>query len=195
MMYAAGLTIREISIWCQQTYSTVHLHLRVREKYSPGLRMRHEKAFGERGPGVPNTKWRNSLATAVDFYQANSRLPTASDEPVEQSLHLWISVQRRTFERGDLPLSKKVLLEALPGWNQNAHQLRLDRLWDSHLQEFQDFVNTHGRMPRYRNHSSELERRLGVWLHNQYQRKSQRKLAIWRIEALNAAVPGWKSHM
>lgn len=195
MMYEAGLTIREISNWCHQNYSTVHLHLQVREKYSPGLRERHEKALDERGPNLPTTKWRNRLTEAVNFYRQNSRLPTASQEPVEQALFIWVCHQRRLFERGEMPLSKRVLLEELPGWDQNARQLQLDQMWISRLHEFQDFIYAYGRMPRYRNHSSELERRLGVWIHNQLQRKSQGNLADWRIEALDKVESGWKSRM
>lgn len=193
MMYAAGLTVREISTWCHQVYSTVHLHLQVREKYSPGLRARHEAAFAERGSNIPSTKWRNKLAAAVDFYQRKGRLPATSTDPAEQSLHHWICLQRRSFEGGDMPLSKRVLLGALPGWDQNAHQLALDQLWRSRLREFQIFVEAHERMPRYKNSSSELERRLGVWLHNQHQRRTQGDLVLWRLEALNAVASGWHS--
>ncbi|WP_413456496.1 helicase associated domain-containing protein (plasmid) [Glutamicibacter sp. FR1] len=92
-----------------------------------------------------------------------------------------------------MPLSKKVLLEALSGWDQNTHQLQLDQLWQSHLQELTNFVDAHGQMPRYKNYSSELEHRLGVWLHNQHQRRSQGSLVAWRLEALNAVAPGWRS--
>ncbi len=193
MMYAAGLTVREISTWCHQTYSTVHLHLQVREKYSPGLRARHEAALADRGPSIPSTKWRNRLTAVVDFYQAHGRMPAANDELVEQSMHLWLCSQRCAFERGDMPLSKKVLLEASPGWDQNSHQQQLDQLWNSHLQAFLDFVDTRGQMPRYRNYSSEFEHQLGVWMHNQHQRRSQGNLVAWRLEALNAAAPDWRS--
>lgn len=41
-MYRAGLTVREIADRCQQNVATVHLHLRVREKYQPGLHAAHE---------------------------------------------------------------------------------------------------------------------------------------------------------
>lgn len=108
---------------------------------------------------------------------------------------LWICLQRRAFEQGDIPLSKKILLERLPGWDQNAHQLDLDQRWKSHLRDFQDFVATHGQMPRYKNYSSELERRLRAWLHNQHQRRSQGNLLVWRREALNTVAPSWKSRM
>lgn len=54
----------------------------------------------------------------------------------------------------------QLLLEALPGWDQNSRQLQLDQLWNSHLRAFQDFVDTRGQMPRYKNYSSEFEHRL-----------------------------------
>ncbi|WP_413456495.1 hypothetical protein ACLQ8T_16455 (plasmid) [Glutamicibacter sp. FR1] len=88
MMYAAGLTVREISTWCHQIYSTVHLHLQVREKYSPGLRAQHEAALAQRSPNFATTKWRNWLEAAITFYRAHGRLPAASEDPTEQSLYL-----------------------------------------------------------------------------------------------------------
>lgn len=112
MMYAAGLIIREISRWWHQSYSTVHLHLQVREKYSPGLRARHEAALGERGPIIPSTKWRNKLAATVDFYRSNSRLRAASVKPVEQSMFMDLLAAARFRTRRHTPFEKDTARKA-----------------------------------------------------------------------------------
>jgi IS30 family transposase len=51
IMYAAGLTVREISNRVGWARSTVHRHLQVREGHIPGLRATHEAALATRPSG------------------------------------------------------------------------------------------------------------------------------------------------
>lgn len=53
MMYAAGLTVREIADHCHCNVATIHLHLQVREKYTPGLHTTHAAALARRDPDPP----------------------------------------------------------------------------------------------------------------------------------------------
>lgn len=95
MMYTAGLTVREICDLCHQVPATVHLHVRVREKYEPGYQAKHEAALNERGPSRPTTQWRRRLAELADFYAANGRLPTTTGDHAECSLHRLFTPLRR----------------------------------------------------------------------------------------------------
>ena len=51
IMYAAGLTVREIADRVGWARSTVQRHLQVRESHIPGLRAIHEAARAKRPPG------------------------------------------------------------------------------------------------------------------------------------------------
>ncbi|MFR0637296.1 helicase associated domain-containing protein [Arthrobacter sp. LS16] len=74
----------------------------------------------------------------------------------------------------------------------NPQQL-LNEAWLQRLESICEFVALNGRMPRYKHHSSEYERTLGVWLHNQHQKRARGNLSSSRHKALDAALPGWKS--
>lgn len=190
MMYTAGLTVREICDLCHQVPATVHLHVRVREKYEPGYQAKHEAALNARGPHRPTTQWRQCLAELTDFYTAKDRLPTANSDYAECSLHRWLWVQRRAFDAGNLPDSKVALLQKNPGWNERAHCHELDLHWLETLNQFKAFVDVHGFMPRYKTYDSEAKHALGVWLHNQHQMRT--KLSM--IYILDARADGiWVS--
>ena len=75
MMYAVGLTVREIADRCRQNVATVSLHLRVREKCSPGLRATHEAALAARDSDRPSTLWRKRLTEALAFQDMHQCLP------------------------------------------------------------------------------------------------------------------------
>lgn len=65
--------------------------------------------------------------------------------------------------------------------------------WKKKLALFIAFVDAEQRMPRYRSYATEEEHALGVWLHNQHQRRTENRLELWKLEALNEANPGWCS--
>lgn len=89
--------------------------------------------------------------------------------------------------------TKIILLDQLPNWNVNLHQQRLDETWKAKLAAVVDYVTTTGSLPRYRNYATEHERSLGVWLHNQHQKRTAGTLTEWRKAALDDAVPSWHS--
>lgn len=195
MMYAAGLTVREISDRCRQKVATVSLHLRVREKkYSPGLRATHEAALAARGPDRPSTLWRKRLTEALAFQETHQRLPRSDGDAVERSLAQWVADQRLSYTKGRMSVPKIVLLDDLRDWHIDVHQQELDQKWRHRLAAVKEFVDTTGRWPRYRKFESENERILGVWLHNQHQRRAEKMLQPWRLNALNETLPSWHSY-
>ncbi|MFJ2145393.1 helicase associated domain-containing protein [Glutamicibacter sp. NPDC087831] len=141
----------------------------------------------------PSTAWRRRANEAIAFQTEHGRLPGSSGGPAERSLYTWIAEQRRLFEKGLLPASKVFLLEAIEGWEVNLRQREINETWRGNLAAVVEFHVLYGRLPRYRTYLSEPERSIGVWLHNQHQRRSKDKLLSWRLEALNEALPGWRS--
>jgi len=194
MMYAAGLTERAIADRCRQNVATVSLHLRVREKYSTGLRATHEAALAARGPDRPSTLWRKRLNEALAFQETHQRLPRTGGDEVERSLAQWVADQRLSYMKGRMSVPKIVLLDDLREWHIDVHQQEFDQKWSRQLAAVKEFVDTTGRWPRYRKFESEHERILGVWLHNQHQRRAENTLQPWRLKALNATLPSWHSY-
>lgn len=194
MMYAAGLTVREIADRCKANVATVHLHLQVREKYSPGLHATHSEALVSRDPDRPSTRWRQRLEEVLAFQTSYHRLPKSTAEGTEGILGRWMALQGRAYQQGRMSSAKIVLLEGLEGWNLDLPQHRRDQHWYAMLDAVSAFVASTGQMPRYRNYATEHERTLGVWLHNQHQRRSKNTIQPWRLKALNEAVPSWRSH-
>ena len=75
----------------------------------------------------------------------------------------------------------------------DPRQLELDELWRTRLAALRQYVVENKCLPRYRKYGSDTERFLGVWLHNQHQRRSRGILSTWRLEALDSDLPGWRS--
>lgn len=193
LMYIAGLTAREISDLCGWSLSTVHFHLRQREKYQPGIQSKHVVALIARHPDRPRPRWRKQMTLIKEFTATSGRLPEASAEPDERRLHTWLVSQRRSYRGGEMSPGKKYLLDSLGDWQSTTRKEVLERHWLERLQMVADFYSQTGRFPRYRSYTTELEHTLGVWLHIQHQSRSQKKLSIDRHQKIDAALPGWKS--
>lgn len=192
-MHLAGLTAREIADLCHRGAATVHYHLQRREHYEPGFRGKHEAALAARGKNRPSTIWRRRAKEAAAFQSENGRLPRTTGSRTERALHDWLAEQRRLLNAGELPPSKVVLLQDVAGWRADPRQLELDELWRTRLAALRQYVVENKCPPRYRKYASDTERFLGVWLHNQHQRRSKGILSAWRLEALDSVLPGWRS--
>lgn len=193
LMYAAGLTAREIADLCGWSLSTVHFHLRRREKYQPGTQSKHVAALAARHPDRPSPRWRKQMTLMKEFSASRGRLPETSTNSDEIRLHAWLVSQRRSYTRGEMSPGKKYLLDSLGDWRSAPHKEILERHWLERLQMVADFYSQTGRFPRYRSYTTELEHTLGVWLHVQHQSRSQEKLSIDRRDKIDAILPGWKS--
>ncbi|MGP7815469.1 MULTISPECIES: helicase associated domain-containing protein [Glutamicibacter] len=192
-LYLAGSTAREIAEACHRNVATVHYHLQRREHYEPGFRSKHAAALAARRENDPPASWRRRAKEVAAFQAEHGRLPRTTGTRLELSLHHWLAEQRKLFEAGELPSSKIVLLQGIEGWNHDPRQQEVDELWRTRLASLSQYVAEHQCLPRYRNHASDTERSLGVWLHNQHQGRTKGTLPEWRREALDLAVPGWRS--
>lgn len=192
-MYLAGLTAREIADRVHRGVSTVHYHLRRRDYYDPGFQAKHEVALAARGKKRPSTTWRRRAKEVTAFQDEYGRLPSSKGDAAEHLLYVWIAEQRKQHDAGRLPLTKLTLLQNLNGWMLDPRQSELDDVWRNKLSAVCRFFEEQGRFPRYRTYQSDQERSLGVWLHNQHQRRNKKLLLPWRLEALNDSLPGWRS--
>lgn len=195
MMYAVGLTVREIADRCHQNVATIHAHFQSRERYEPGTRATHEAALAARGVDRPTISWRKLLAEVLEFQKTHGRLPSHDGDNTERRLHRWVLKQRRAHRNKSMSTPKIVLLEDLTGWNIDAHQQELDETWRARLTSLINFTAANHQIPRYKNHSTEAERVLGVWLHIQHQKRAEGTMIPWRLEMMDAAFPHWQSRM
>lgn len=159
------------------------------------LHAAHEAALNDRDPDRPSTRWRKCLDEVIQFQTTYGYLPRSDGDTQERRLFRWLAVQRRSFEHDRMSQAKEVLLDNLANWRRNAFQDELDERWRAKLIDLQNFVSELETMPRYKNFASKREHVLGVWLHNQHQRRAERKLKDWRLEALNVTIPDWASRM
>ena len=73
-------------------------------------------------------------------------------------------------------------------------QLELDQHWLTRLAQLKDYIAATGQLPRYKKFVTDHEHTLGVWLHIQHQKRAEKTLLPWRLQALNVAHPDWGSH-
>lgn len=190
MMYAAGLTVREISEYCHAKRGSVQRHLQLREQYRPGLKAEHEQALADRAQDWATPAWRERFVEVQAFTTTHGRLP---DLDVEASLYQWLANQRRSHGQGTLSPEHTALLATLGDWTVTRRQQTADEHWRERLSQLISFMTETGRTPRYKRHASEQERVLGVWLHAQTQACSQGNILPQRHAALDAAWPDWRS--
>jgi len=195
MMYAAGLTVREISDLCHWHCATIHRHFQIRERYAPGTRAKHETALAARGVDRPTVSWRKLLAEVLAFQTIHGRLPHHDGDDTERRLHRWVLDQGRAYRNSEMSASKIILLDGLIGWSIDTRQQERDEVWRTKLASLIEFTATYERTPRYQNHSSETERVLGVWLHVQHQKRAEGTLLPWRLKIMDEAFIHWQSRM
>ncbi|AIX99750.1 hypothetical protein ART_0152 [Arthrobacter sp. PAMC 25486] len=194
-MYLSGMTVREISDYTGRPRSTVHRHLQVREQYSDDFRAMHDAAKAARGPGWPTISWQHRYKELQDFTREHGRLPRRDGDLAERLLAGWLAEQRREHRRETLSDTKAALLGVLPGWDIPPRQRAADKQWRKRLAQLVAYVAEHGHLPRYRRHTTEHERILGVWLHTQHQARAEERLQDWRVDTLDQALPRWHSTM
>lgn len=97
MMYAAGLTEREIADRRHQNVATIHALFQTRERYEPGIHAKHEAALAAWGAKGPTSQWRKKLAEVLEFQKTHCRLPHHEGDEAERRLHRWVLEQRRAY--------------------------------------------------------------------------------------------------
>ncbi|MGP5383614.1 Helicase associated domain protein [Glutamicibacter arilaitensis] len=117
MMYAAGLTAREIADRCHQNVATIHAHFQSRERYEPGTRATHETALAAGGVDRPTAQWRTNLNEVQEFQKTHRRLPHHHGDDTERPLHRWVLKQRKAYRNNSMSIPKIVLLEDLTEWS------------------------------------------------------------------------------
>lgn len=192
-MFAAGITVLEIAQHCKVKAPTVRWHLHAREKYQPGLRAQHHQALAARPKPLTHGSWLQRFEQLAKHLSETGQFPRR-DESGARNLADWITTQRRQEYSGQLSQRQIDALNMLGDWRTTNLSRDRDAVWHKRFKQLTAYKQTHSGMPRWRNHSSEEERVLGVWLHNQYRKRLAGKLEADREHMLDSAFPGWKSY-
>lgn len=136
--------------------------------------------------------WHQNLDELVAFIAKNRRMPRGGSigvQPDEARIQKWFTFQQQYLLRGRLSADRIAMLnERIPGW---AVGPRTRSMFAAHLDELTDFTAKNQRLPRSVDCSSDLERRLGVWLDRNRTRQRYGVLPEEHAAALDAAAPGW----
>ena len=188
-LYAAGVPATRIAELAGAKIATVKRHLERRRAVDPGLAAEHAAA-----PRKPGHQWRRRLFELRDFIAHHGRYPLIHGrEAGEASLYGWLSTQRHALVAQTLGWERaKELGELLGDWVTTDLEKELDTQWRQRLAEVAAFVAGQGRLPRHRPATTQAESSLSIWLQTQNGHALHARLAQWRLEALDEAVPGWR---
>ncbi len=194
LMYRNGLPFGLIAKLFKAPRSTVHAYLQRQPELHPELAAEHERnrpSDHMQYRSVSQT-WLEHVEALKAFIDEHWRIPR-NGGPVdrESSLASWLSVQRRKNLDGGLRPEALELLKDIPDWELSARTLKDRQRWNQRLTELQLFLDSVGRWPRYGGYKTEHERILGVWLHGQKQKLTNRLLTHEEIRSLTEAAPGW----
>lgn len=195
-MWTKGLDPRRIATTCRVPYRKVYDHIRTRVNHNPAL-------FGQRlmlhdhpqlppgGLGNRKPSWEERAGVLAEFRRAHERFPRGYVEE-ESSLYSFLQHQRNRYRAGKLSASRKAALDKkVPGWLTPPKTEREQSLWQQRVTELGDFLRETGRYPSYKKATDPLEKVLAVWFQGQRHCRRTGKLALWREQQLDAAVPGW----
>lgn len=187
-MYARGLSVGLIAELQGTRLSTVKGYIQHRRAENPGLAAQHAAA----APRTPSDLWRRRLSEMRNFIATHGRYPGIHGGlEGEAQLYGWLSEQRHALVGQTLGWEKMRELGVLGDWVTTDRERARDARWRQRLGEVAAFVSEHGRLPRHRTAKNETDRVLGIWLQTQGIEAHHRRLAEWRLEALNEALPGW----
>jgi hypothetical protein len=190
-MYRKGLSRGQIAELTRAAPATVGYHLRLARERDSGLQDEHEAAA--RKPQAIGQA-RERLDQLAAFVQETGRYPSrSSGDAEERTLAGWL--QRRRREAADGTLAPVYLqgLAVLPGWQGTPRAVADEARWQDRLTALSEYLASGQDWPRHKATVTGLEHELGVWLHIQRFKHRRGELDPARAQALDAAVPGWRT--
>ncbi|CAK0816947.1 unnamed protein product [Prorocentrum cordatum] len=137
--------------------------------------------------GERHQDWQSWLQQLEEFLEAHGRLPTKSKVVDEEEFRLaqWLERQARFFRSQRLAEDREAALKGV-------HTLVCERLsgerpqqdWHSWLQQLEEFLEAHGRLPTHGKVADEKELRIAQWLNAQLSLFGSQRLAEDREAAL-----------
>jgi hypothetical protein len=193
LMYRGGLTRARIAELAGVPGSTVGYHLRVACAADPGLREAHEAAAGT-GASRVTAQGRERMHQLVAMVQDTGRYPSRNAESTsERTLAVWLQRRREDARAGTLAPVFRDGLAVLPGWEGRPRAEADEDRWQERLAALTAYRAAGHDWPRHKAVIAGEEHELGVWLHSQRFKARRGELDPQKTDALDAAVPGWRT--
>ncbi|UKA56625.1 helicase associated domain-containing protein (plasmid) [Arthrobacter sp. FW305-BF8] len=126
--------------------------------------------------------------------QRTGRYPSsASTDGHERNLATWLRRRRHEAKHGTLAHTFRIGLDVLPQWQATPRSTADAARWQSRLEELAAYRCSDRDWPRHRAAETSQEHQLGVWIHTQRFMLRRGTLDTAKIQALDAAVPGWRA--
>ena len=191
LMYRSGLSRGRIAALTGASPSTVGYHLKKAMAADPELRPAHLAAAAPKSTRVTHqglARMRELIAAV----QETGRYPAQyANDLSERTLAAWLKRRRNEARAGTLAHAYRDGLGVLPGWEGIPREVVFQARWQDRLTALTDYRAAGQDWPRHQATAGSEEHRLGVWLHRQRFELRRGELAPRKVEALDAAVPGW----
>ncbi|WP_442856741.1 helicase associated domain-containing protein [Arthrobacter sp. QXT-31] len=130
----------------------------------------------------------------IRLVQQTGRYPSsASLDAHERNLATWLRRRRREAETGALASTFLTGLAVLPEWQVTPRSTGDAARWRGRLEALVVYRSSGQDWPRHRGAASAEEHQLGVWIHTQRFMLRRGSLDAAKIQALDAALPGWRT--
>jgi hypothetical protein len=192
LMYRCGLTRARIAELVRAPASTVGYHLRVAAAADPGLRQAHKAAVARKT--MVTAQGLDRMQQLVALVQETGRYPsTIAESTSERTLASWLQRRREDARAGALASAFGDGLAALPGWEGKPRVEADEDRWQARLTALSAYRAAGNDWPRHKAFVTGEEHELGVWLHTQRYKTRRGELDPQKANALDAAVPGWRT--
>lgn len=192
LMYRAGLTRARIAELVRAPASTVGYHLRIAAAADPGLRRTHEAAAAKKT--LVTAQGLERMQQLVALVQETGRYPSTNAESTsERALATWLQRRREDARAGTLAPAFRDGLAVLAGWEGKPRAEANEDRWQERLTALTTYRAAGNDWPRHKAFITGEEHELGVWLHTQRYKARRGELDIQKAEALDTAVPGWRT--
>ena len=138
--------------------------------------------------GKPNDEqWNTNFQLLKAYVEEHKAYPSTDSD----GLGIWLSNQRRAYNKKTLSKDRILRLKSLDDWSWDV----LTDLWDKNFKELQTYLKGNNNKYPGEKSSSRKERILGSWLNNQRQAYKKKdlypdRITQERIDLLNS-LPGW----
>jgi hypothetical protein len=191
-MYRRGLTRGQIAELTGAAPATVGYHLGLVRRLEPGLQSEHDAV--SRKPARLTAHETERLQQLVAFVQETGQYPSrSSDDVSERTLAEWLGRRRHEAADGTLTPALQKGLGVLPEWRGVPRAVAEEARWQARLKALAAYRASGQDWPRDKATITGEEHELGVWLHTQRFMLQRGELALAKAEALDNAVPGWRT--
>lgn len=130
----------------------------------------------------------------VALMQETGRYPSRNaEDPSERSLAVWLQRRREDARAGTLAQEYRDGLAVLGGWEGKPRAEADEERWQERLAALVEYGAAGNDLPRHKAVIIGSEHELGIWLHAQRYKARRGQLDPQKAEALDTAVPGWRS--